>query len=69
MVNGKKVSSILAQKGEIYEVRCGNCGKKLFEFDNFIPKNSKKGIDKSIKKAYNIRKKCTRCAVYNEITI
>lgn len=69
MVNKQKVASNVVQKGEIYEVRCGNCGKKLFEYDILTPKNTKKGIDKSAKILYNIRKKCTRCAAYNEITV
>jgi ribosomal protein L37E len=69
VVKSQKTTATVAKKSEIYEVRCGNCGKKMFEYDIFIPKTPKKGIDKSEKKVYNIRKKCTRCAVYNEITI
>ncbi len=69
MVRGQKVVSNIVEKGDICEVRCGNCGKKLFEFDKIIPKNGKKGVDKPAKILYNIRKKCTRCAAYNEITI
>ena len=69
MVKGQKVASTIAKKAEIFEVRCGNCGKKLFEYDISVPKSNKKGIDKTEKRVYNIRKKCTRCAAYNEITI
>ena len=69
MVISQKVVSNIVEKGDIFEVRCGNCGKKLFEFDKNIPKTGKKGIDKSVKTIYNIRKKCTRCAAYNEIKI
>lgn len=69
MVISQKVASNIVEKGDIFEVRCGNCGKKLFEFERIIPKTGKKGIDKSPKKVYNIRKKCTRCAAYNEITV
>ena len=52
---------------ELGELRCGNCGKKLLEFEKKTPntpKNSRKDID-NFDNLCIIRIKCIRCGCEN----
>lgn len=69
MVKEQKISAIVTETGENYEVRCGYCGKKLLEFEKNIPKNSKKVLTNSKKNGINVSVKCNRCAYTNSFHI
>lgn len=49
------------------DVKCGNCGKKLFFLEKFS-KKVQKSIDKSKKSAIIIIK-CNRCSVENSLNL
>lgn len=60
---------IVKNDNGIYEARCANCGKLLFNFKKTI-KNGKKSVDKS-SQIVIIVSRCTRnsCKTDNEISI
>lgn len=69
MVRSKIIKAILSENGEKNDVRCGNCGKKLLEFEKKIQKNSKKVLTNTKKSDNIINVKCTRCAFTNSFLI